>query len=130
MAIDQRRMVAPAPQLSSKAQMKQKIVNSMDLLRVASGANSIQGFGRMAIGAIVLSLIFSLATLLAILYGYFYERIPDLARIVYPLIAAVILYLFYFSFRQIREGYLMFEESKGQEDTALETFALNMLEEM
>ncbi len=123
-------MVAPAPQLSSKAQMKQKIVNSMDLLRVASGANSIQGFGRMAIGAIVLSLIFSLATLLAILYGYFYERIPDLARIVYPLIAAVILYLFYFSFRQIREGYLMFEESKGQEDTALETFALNMLEEM
>ncbi|MFH1750345.1 MAG: hypothetical protein ABH863_01565 [Candidatus Micrarchaeota archaeon] len=126
----QRRAMAQAPQLSSKMQLKQRIETNIDLVRIASGANSIQGFGRMATGAIVLSMIFSLATLLAVLYGYFYERIPDLARIAYPLIGAVILYLFYFSFRQIKEGFMMFEESRGQEDAALEKFALLILEDI
>ncbi|HLC47852.1 MAG TPA: hypothetical protein VJI13_02160 [Candidatus Norongarragalinales archaeon] len=130
MAIEQRRIVAPAPQLTSKMQMKQKIQNQMELLRIASGAHSIQGFGRMSIGAIVLSMIFSLATLLSVLYPYFSERIPDVARYAYPLLAGVILYLFYVALKYIREGFLMFEESKGQEDAALEKFTLLMLEDL
>ena len=130
MAIEQRRIVPPAPQLTSKMQMKQKIQNQMELLRIASGAHSIQGFGRMSIGAIVLSMIFSLATLLSVLYPYFSERIPDVARYAYPLLAGVILYLFYVALKYIREGFLMFEESKGQEDAALEKFTLLMLEDL
>src|SRR3989344_2636697 len=130
MAIEQRRIVAPAPQLTSKMQMKEKIQNQMELLRIASGAHSIQGFGRMSIGAIVLSMIFSLATLLSVLYPYFSERIPDVARYAYPLLAGVILYLFYVALKYIREGFLMFEESKGQEDAALEKFTLLMLEDL
>lgn len=130
MPLEQRRIVAPAPQLSTKAQMKQKIQNNMDLLRIASGANSIQGFGRMTIGAIVLSMIFSLATLLSVLYPYFSERVPDVARYAYPLLAGVILYLFYIALKYIREGFLMFEQSKGQEDDALERFAYQMLEDI
>lgn len=124
----QRRTLAAQQPPSQKMLMRQRISQNMELLRIASGANSIQGFGRMAIGAIVLSMIFSLATLLAVMYGYFAERIQFIAIYLYPLLAGLIIFLFYISIKYVREGFLMFELSKGQEDTALEKFVGSLLE--
>ncbi|MEK6843312.1 MAG: hypothetical protein AABY04_02400 [Candidatus Micrarchaeota archaeon] len=124
----QRKQISIAQPLSQKVITRQKIRENMDVLRTASGANSIQGFGRMTIGAIVLSVIFSLATLLAVLYGYFAERIPDIARYLYPLLAGLIIFLFYIAIYNIRDGFIMFEASKEQEDNALEEFAEKLLQ--
>ncbi|MFH0971824.1 MAG: hypothetical protein V1835_04625 [Candidatus Micrarchaeota archaeon] len=126
----QRRMVAPPPQIISKQQMKEKIQSNMDLLRVASGAHSIQGFGRMTIGAIVLSIVFSFATLVVVVYDNFTKSMPQVTSIVYPVIAGFILVLFYEAVTNLREGFIMFEQSKGQEDAALEKFAYQMLEDI
>ncbi len=127
-AADQKRMVAPPPQLSMRNLRRQKIRNSMDLLRIASGANSIQGFGRLAVGAIIISMVLSLASLLAILYPYFAERTEFVAVYLYPLLAGLIIYLFYLSLKFVREGFIMFEQSKGQEDAALEKFTQEIVE--
>ncbi len=118
----QRRAMTPVPQVTPKGQMKQKVHANFELLRVASGANSIQGFGRIAIGAIIISVIFSLATLLSVMYDEVSLRVPVVVTYAYPVFAGVIIYLFYEAIKIIRDGYIMFERSKAQEDEALETY--------
>jgi hypothetical protein len=124
----QRRMAQAQVPTPSKQLLKEKVWAHMEILRIASGHNSIQGFGRMSIGAIVLSMIFSLATLLAILYPYFAQKLPDIAIYVYPLLVGLIIFLFYTAINYIKEGFIMFEQSKGQEDAALERFIENIFE--
>ncbi|MFH1443569.1 MAG: hypothetical protein ABIG96_06045 [Candidatus Micrarchaeota archaeon] len=125
--VQRRQMVSQQPP-SSKAIAKQKIRENMAVLRIASGANSVQGFGKMTIGAIVLSIVFSFATLAAVLYNNFFGAIGEGVGIVYPIIGGFILVLFYEAVQYLREGFLLFEQSKSQEDAALEQFAEKMLE--
>ena len=124
----QRRQIITAQPQPPKLATRQKIKENIELLRSASGASSIQGFGRMAIGAIVLSMIFSLATLLAILYPYFAENIPTIAIYFYPLLVGIIIFLFYVAINYIREGFVMFEQSKNKEDESLTEFVSKIVE--